>query len=118
MSALGTTSTASAVVVPSILSIPVSEKLTKANYPLWSAQVLPPIHATQLDDLLTGDDQQPEKELTIIIDDKPINSCNPAYSPWVTRDQAILGHLLSTLTCETLTCLVMLYINTSLVHAC
>jgi hypothetical protein len=40
--------------VPSILSISISEKLTKGNYPLWRAQVLLAIHATQLEGLLTG----------------------------------------------------------------
>jgi hypothetical protein len=99
MSALATTSAASFAAVPSILAIPISEKLTKANR---SAQVLSTIHATQLDDLLTGVDMQSEKELTMIIDDKPVKSRNPAYSMWVARDQAVLGYLLSTLTHETL----------------
>jgi hypothetical protein len=102
MSALAMTSAASSAAVPSILAIPISEKLTKANYPLWSAQVLSTIHATQLDDLLTDADMQLEKELTTIIDDKPVKSRNPAYSTWVARDQAVLGYLLSTLTHETL----------------
>jgi hypothetical protein len=55
-----------------------------------------------LDDLLTGDDLPPEKEITSIVDDKPVKSCNPAYLVWVARDQAILGYLLSMLTRETL----------------
>jgi hypothetical protein len=62
MSTLAMTPTASTAAVPSILAIPVSEKLTKANYPLWSTQVLLAIHAAQLDDLLTDTNAQPERE--------------------------------------------------------
>jgi hypothetical protein len=61
MSVLATTSVASTTAVPSILAIPVSEKLIKANYPLWSTQVLPAIRAAQLNDLLTSANSQPKK---------------------------------------------------------
>jgi hypothetical protein len=88
--------------IPSIPVVPVSEKLTQANYPLWSAQVLSAIRAAQLDDLLTGVDLPPEKEITSVVDNKPVKSRNPAYSTWVAQDQAVLGYLLSTLTHETL----------------
>jgi hypothetical protein len=101
MSNSATPSTSNAT-IPSILAVPVSEKLTHANYPLWSAQVLPAIHAAQLDDLLTCADLPPEKEITSVVDNKPIKSRNSAYSVWVARDQAVLGYLLSTLTHETL----------------
>jgi hypothetical protein len=40
--------------IPSILSIPISEKQAKTNYPLWRAQVLMAIHAAQLEGLITG----------------------------------------------------------------
>jgi hypothetical protein len=33
----------------------------------------------QLDDLLTGKDLLPEKEISSIVDNKPVKSCNPAY---------------------------------------
>jgi hypothetical protein len=42
------------------------------------------------------------KEITTVVDDKPVKQYNPAYTPWVARDQAVLGYLLSTLTRETL----------------
>jgi hypothetical protein len=54
MSSSAASSTTSTTAFPSILFIAASEKLTKANYPLWSAQVLPVIRAAQLDDLLTS----------------------------------------------------------------
>jgi hypothetical protein len=77
MSLSVTSSTSSTTIVSSILVVPVSEKLTKSNYPLWHAQVLPPIRATQLDDILTGDEKQSEKDVTITIDEKPVKQRNP-----------------------------------------
>jgi hypothetical protein len=88
--------------IPSILAVPISEKLTKSNYPLWSAQVLPAIHAAQLYDLLTSDEVSPAKKLSTEIDGKTIKQPNPMYTVWVAQGQAVLGYLLSTLTHETL----------------
>jgi hypothetical protein len=76
--------------------------MAKANYPLWSAQVLPTIQSAQLEDLLTGDDLPSDKDITTTVDNKPVKQRNLSYSAWVTRDQAVLGYLLSTLTRETL----------------
>jgi hypothetical protein len=56
----------------------------------------------QLDDLLTGGEKQSDKEITVIIDEKSVKQRNPAYTEWTARDQAVLGYLLSSLTCETL----------------
>jgi hypothetical protein len=83
MSSSIASSTMSSTTVPSVA---VSEKLTKVNYPLWSAQVLPVIRAAQLDDLLVGADLPLEKEITLIVDNKPVKSRNPAYSAWVAWD--------------------------------
>jgi hypothetical protein len=38
--------------IPSF-SIPISEKLTKTNYRLWYAQIMPLIHVAQMEGLLT-----------------------------------------------------------------
>jgi hypothetical protein len=46
---------------PTSFSIPVVEKLTKTNYRLWRAQILPTIRVAQLEDLLTGIDKEPDK---------------------------------------------------------
>jgi hypothetical protein len=102
MSSSAASSTTLTTGVPSILSVAVSKKLTKANYPLWSAQVLPAIRAAQPNDILTGDDLPSEKEISSIVDDKPVKSRNLAYLAWVAWDQVVLGYLLSTLTHETL----------------
>jgi hypothetical protein len=88
---------------PSILAVQISEKLTKNNYPLWSAQVLLVIRAAQLEGLLTGDEKQPEKTPSISkADNSADEQPNPAYIAWVARDQTVLGYLLALLTHETL----------------
>jgi hypothetical protein len=102
MSNSATSSTSTAIAVPSIFIVPVSKKLIKTNSPLWSAQLLPAIRAAQLDDLLTGAVLPLEKELTMVVDDKPVKKHNPVYSAWVAQNQAVLRYLLSTLTRETL----------------
>jgi hypothetical protein len=95
-------SISSSTTIPSILAIPINKKLSKTNYPLWSAQVLPPIRSTQLYGFLTGDEEQLNKTLIITIDKKLVQQANLTYASWVTRDQAILGFLLSSLTREML----------------
>jgi hypothetical protein len=51
---------------------------------------------------LTGAVLPLEKELTMVVDDKPVKKHNPVYSAWVAQNQAVLRYLLSTLTRETL----------------
>jgi hypothetical protein len=92
----------STTTIPSIVSILISKKLMKTNYPLWSTQVLPPIRAVQLEGLLIGDDKELEKTITKIVDEKFVQEPNPTYVLWVTRDQAVLEFLLSSLMRETL----------------
>jgi hypothetical protein len=53
---------------PFIIAVLISKKLTKSNYPMWHTQVLPIVHVAQLDDLLTSEEKEPDKEITIIID--------------------------------------------------
>jgi alpha-D-ribose 1-methylphosphonate 5-triphosphate synthase subunit PhnH len=102
MSSAAATSSSLSTTIRSILAIPISEKLTKSNYPLWHAQVMPALRTTQLNDLLTGEEKQPDKVTTVIIDEKSIKQRNPAYTAWMAHDQAVLGYLLSSLTRETL----------------
>jgi hypothetical protein len=48
--------------IPSF-SIPISEKLTKTNYRLWCAQIMPLIHAAQMEGLLTDTEKMLAKTL-------------------------------------------------------
>jgi hypothetical protein len=92
----------STTAIPSTLSIPISEKPMKTNYPLWRAQVLPTIRTVQFD-LLIGNDSAPDKHLVITNADESITSTpNPAYTSWIARDQTVLSYLLSSLTREML----------------
>jgi hypothetical protein len=67
-------SSSSSTTIPSILVVLISEMLTKSNYPLWHAQVLPAVHAAQLNDLLTGEEKQPDKEIMVVIHEKSIKA--------------------------------------------
>jgi hypothetical protein len=61
----------------------IDKKLTKNNYPLWSAQVLPAVRAAQLEGLLTGDESTLDQFITITNDDKSTSKqINPTYSSW------------------------------------
>lgn len=85
--------------IPSSFSIPIGEKLTKSNYLLWKAQIMPAIRAAQLEPFLTGAAKRPAA--TISTKDKE-DVPNPAYAEWVARDQAVLGYLLTSLTRDVL----------------
>ena len=89
--------------IPSSFSIPVSEKLNRTNYVLWRAQILPPIRAAQLEDVLTGADPKPPARVASKTGDASTTEPNPEYARWIARDQAVLGYLLSSLTRDVLT---------------
>jgi hypothetical protein len=63
---------------------------------------MPPLRAAQLEDLVTGAEQPPEKTIDVVVDGKTVKQPNPAYTNWVIRDQAVLGYLLASLTRETM----------------
>jgi hypothetical protein len=67
-------------------SIPISEKLRKTNYRLWCAQIMPPIHADQMEDLLTGTEKMSAKTLASKTGDSVMEQPNPEYACWVARD--------------------------------
>jgi hypothetical protein len=82
-----TTVPSTTITIPSTLSILISENLMKTNYPLWRAQVMPALCATQFDGLLTGDDMSLSKQIIVMNDDKTTTSTtNSAYVAWVARD--------------------------------
>jgi hypothetical protein len=84
------------------LSIAVSEKLTRDNYRLWRAQVLPTIRATQLEGFIDGSDRAPEKTLEVEKDSKKVVVPNPEYVTWRVRDQYVLTYLVTSLLREVL----------------
>jgi hypothetical protein len=58
-------------------SIPITEKLSKTNYQVWHAQVMPAIHAAHLEDLLLGIEKMPAK----MIADKNGNTATAKPNP-------------------------------------
>jgi hypothetical protein len=71
--------------VPSSFFIPITEKLTKTNYRLWRAQILPPICVAQTEDLLLGREKMPAKTLsTSSTDASSSERTNPDYVRWRT----------------------------------
>jgi hypothetical protein len=97
----------SSMAAPGIfLGEPPSEKLSRDNYTLWRAQVLPAIRGAQLVDLLEGVDAAPPKKITVKATDKDKESTevpNPAYGAWLARDQILLSYLLKSFSREVLT---------------
>jgi hypothetical protein len=89
--------------IPSSFSVSISEKLTKANYRLWRAQIMPPIRVAQLVDLLTNVEPMLAKTISVKSGDSTIEQPNPEYIKWMNQDQALLGYLLSSMTREVLT---------------
>jgi hypothetical protein len=51
--------------IPASLSIPVLEKLTRENFCLWRAQVVPAIGAAQLEGSIEGTERAPLKTLEV-----------------------------------------------------
>jgi hypothetical protein len=89
------------------LGAPPSDKLTRKNYSLWRAQILPPIRGAHLVGLLDGTDAAPPETLAIEpgkddANKDPKTVSNPAYENWIARDQTLLGYLLQSLSPEVL----------------
>jgi hypothetical protein len=87
----------SSAIVPVSLSIPVTEKLTRDNFRLWHAQVLPAILAAQLEGFIDGSDKALEKTLEIEKDAKKLVVLDPNYAVWRMRDQHVFTYLVTSL---------------------
>ena len=84
--------------VPSLGFSPVSEKLTRANYQAWSAQVLSVIKGAQLYSFIKSTTAPPPEFLDVKGDDKNAEpKPNPEYDIWVAKDQQVLSFILSNL---------------------
>ena len=81
----------------------ISEKLTRDNFTLCKAQVMPGIRAAQFEGYLDGTKVAPAKTLELVKDDKTkVTTINPEYERWVKEDQLLLGHLNNSLSREIL----------------
>jgi hypothetical protein len=106
----------STTTIPSSFQIPIAEKLSKTNYMLWKAQVLPPIRAAQMEGLLIGAEAMPAQTIIIKFGDNTSAQPNLEYARWVSHDQAVLGYLFSSLTREVLMGVTMLTTSANVWH--
>jgi len=84
--------------------LPVSEKLTHSNWPLWRAQVLSSIRGAEVFEFITSGMAPPSKFLPKKKgeDDKVSAILNKEYSAWIAKDQQVLSYLLVSLSKEIL----------------
>ena len=85
----------------------VTEKLGRDNFPLWKAQVMPPLRSNQLTSFLDRTAKMPSKTISVEVENKEGEKTqeivpNPAYITWVSQDQQVLGFLNSSLSREVL----------------
>jgi hypothetical protein len=71
----------------------ISENLTRDNFLLWRAQVVPIIRGAQLHWYLDGTIKEPTSTIAVTKDDMTEQVENPTHAPWVVQDQQILGFL-------------------------
>ena len=81
----------------------ISEKLTRDNFLLWKAQIMPGIRAAQFEGYLDGTKVAPVKTLELVKDDKTkVTTSNPEHEKWLKEDQQLLAHLNNSLSREVL----------------
>lgn len=85
------------------LGAPPAEKLTKGNFLLWKAQVMPALRGAQVTGLLDGTDAAPPAMVEQQQSDKSMVAVpNPLYAPWLSKDQQVLSYLMNSLSKEVL----------------
>jgi hypothetical protein len=77
-------------------------RLTKSNYLLWRAQLLPYLRSTKLLGFLDGSSPAPPKEIPVSSTPGDELITNPAYEWWLDKDQQVLSGLLSSMSEEIL----------------
>jgi hypothetical protein len=71
---------------PASLGAAPATKLTRENFLIWKAQVLPALRGARVMGLLEGSDQMPPEELEVEdAEKKKICVPNPAYDTWITE---------------------------------
>jgi len=79
--------------LPTIVSV----KLDRDNYPLWKSLVLPLIRGCKLDVYMLGTKACSDQFVT---SGETTRKANPDYDDWITRDQALLGWLINSMTTD------------------
>jgi hypothetical protein len=84
------------------LGAKVTEKLTRENYILWKAQIMPANRGANLVPILTGVSKAPAETMEVTKDGKPMTVPNPEYEKWMVQDQQLLSYILNSLTSDVL----------------
>jgi hypothetical protein len=77
-------------------------RLTKANYLLWRAQLLPHLRGNGLMGYLDGTNAAPDQQVPASSAAGAMLIINPNYTAWYNKDQQILSGLLSSMSEEIL----------------
>jgi hypothetical protein len=98
---MSSSSTTPGLVAP--LGAPPAHQLTRSNFLLWKALVLPAFRGANVMPLLEGTDRAPSKLIEVeYVDKKKVTVDNPAYAAWMAKDQQVLRFLLNTLSPDNL----------------
>ena len=85
------------------LGSPPTQLLTRDNFLLWQALIVPAFRGANVMGLLDGSDRAPAKIIESDgSDGTKIEAENPAYVAWIARDQQVLRFLLNSLSPEIL----------------
>lgn len=91
-------STSSSSINSAKIATAISCKLTRTNFLLWKAQVVPILRGVQLFGYLDGTIPKPAAKITTEAGENVAEVDNPQYALWFVQDQAIIGALLSSMT--------------------
>ncbi|KAF8700131.1 hypothetical protein HU200_034497 [Digitaria exilis] len=81
-----------------LLGIQVTEKLTRQNHGMWSAQVLATLRGAKLERYVNGKAVAPAEKIDAkAADGTIVKAPNPAYEDWFVVDQQVLGFILMSL---------------------
>jgi hypothetical protein len=87
----------------------VSEKLTRENFLLWKAQLMPAIQGANLVPILDGMSRAPPTTVELIYKDgKKTVASNLESKRWMAQDQQLLSYILNSLTSDILAQVAML----------
>ena len=85
--------------MPSLAGL-ITVRLTRVNFLLWKAQVIPNLTGAGLFGYLDGSVPTPPKTIVVGTGDAAHSAPNPEYAPWRRTAPAVLGALLSSMTEE------------------
>jgi hypothetical protein len=91
-------STAQHTAITALGFLPINEKLTRGNFPLWRAQVLSSIRGVEVFDFLSPTAAPPAKYLVKKVEgdedaEKEAPILNKDYTSWIPKDQQVLSYL-------------------------